>query len=168
MLTAYNVRFSDDQGVSWSAPTLVAGGGDGLMQFWPVVSSDANGRVNVTWNQSVETVTPDFIDLDGLGTSLVDVFWSESLDGGTSFSVSRPIRRRVGPDRGRAAVSRAGGVSNLDAVSSQVVWASGQAERGDGALDGSADFYPRSPQGPHLEQWGISKVFRFLITNVRP
>ena len=85
------LSFSDDQGVSWSAPTLVAGGGDGLIQFWPVVSSDANGRVNVTWNQSAETTTPDFINADGMGTSLVDVFWADSLDGGVSFSAPQKV-----------------------------------------------------------------------------
>ncbi len=85
------LSFSDDKGATWSTPTLVAGGGDGIIQFWPVVSSDANGRVNVTWNQSVETTIPDFINGDGLGTSLVDVFWSDSVDGGTSFSVPTKV-----------------------------------------------------------------------------
>jgi len=70
------LRYSDDGGNSWSAATLVAGGGDGNIQFWPVVSSDANGRVNITWNESVESG----------GTSLVDVYYASSDDGGVSFS----------------------------------------------------------------------------------
>ncbi len=85
------LSFSDDMGATWSTPTLVAGGGDSLIQFWPVVSSDANGRVSVTFNQSVETTIPDFIDLDGLGTSLVDVFWADSRDGGVSFSAPQKV-----------------------------------------------------------------------------
>jgi hypothetical protein len=74
------LRYSDDGGNSWSAATLVAGGGDGFIQFWPVVSSDANGRVNVTWNESVE----------GSGTSFVDVYYASSDDGGINFST--PIK----------------------------------------------------------------------------
>ena len=85
------LSFSDDMGATWSTPTLVVGGGDGLIQFWPVVSSDANGRVNVTYNQSFETTIPDFLDFDGLGTSLVDVFWTDSLDGGLTFSSPQKV-----------------------------------------------------------------------------
>jgi hypothetical protein len=32
------LSFSDDQGETWSEPILVAGGGDGIIQFWPTVS----------------------------------------------------------------------------------------------------------------------------------
>lgn len=75
------LRFSDDVGASWSAPTLVAGGGDGLLQFWPVVScNQSDGTVDVTYNQSDESVPG----------SLVDVFYAGSSDGGVTFSA--PLR----------------------------------------------------------------------------
>ncbi|NIS81988.1 MAG: hypothetical protein GTO14_17675 [Anaerolineales bacterium] len=74
------LRFSDDKGVTWSAPTLVAGGGDGKIQFWPVVSIQPDGNVSVTYNESVETG----------GTSMVDVFLTHSNDGGATFQT--PLR----------------------------------------------------------------------------
>ncbi len=74
------VRFSDDKGTTWSAPIQVAGGGDGKIQFWPVVSVRPNGEVVVTYNESVETD----------GTSLVDVFLARSTDGGQNYAT--PIR----------------------------------------------------------------------------
>jgi len=74
------VRFSDDGGSTWSSPTLAAGGGDGLIQFWPVVSVQPDGDVVVSYNESVE----------GGGTSMVDVFTATSTDGGATFAV--PIR----------------------------------------------------------------------------
>ena len=37
------LSFSDDGGATWSAPTLVAGGGDTDLQFWPVVSVQPDG-----------------------------------------------------------------------------------------------------------------------------
>ncbi len=74
------LRYSDDSGATWSAATLVAGGGDGLIQFWPVVSVQADGDVAVSWNESLE----------GAGTSLVDVFTATSIDGGATFAA--PLR----------------------------------------------------------------------------
>jgi hypothetical protein len=75
------LRSSDDGGASWSAPTLVAGGADGLLQFWPVVScNQSDGTVDVTYNQSDESVPG----------SLVDVFYAGSSDGGATFSA--PLR----------------------------------------------------------------------------
>lgn len=69
------VRYSDDDGATWSAPVLVAGGGDGQIQFWPTVSVQPDGDVVVTYNDSVEAG----------GTSLVDVFTATSIDGGVTF-----------------------------------------------------------------------------------
>ncbi len=75
------LSYSDDNGATWSTPTLVAGGGDGRIQFWPVVScNQSDGDVDVTYNDSEETN----------GTSLVDVFYARSTDGGASFS--NPMR----------------------------------------------------------------------------
>ena len=48
------LAYSDDRGATWSAPVLVAGGGDGLLQFWPTVSVGPSGVVDVTWYESVE------------------------------------------------------------------------------------------------------------------
>ncbi len=69
------VRFSDDNGATWSVASLAAGGGDGLIQFWPVVTVQPDGDVVVTYNESMETG----------GTSLVDVFIATSTDGGVTF-----------------------------------------------------------------------------------
>ncbi len=72
-----------------------------IIQFWPVVTSDRENPdlVSVVFNQSNET---DLVAGDGIGTvpkecrpggqnpgqtvsSLVDVFWALSRDGGTTF-----------------------------------------------------------------------------------
>ncbi len=75
------LRSSDDGGASWSAPTLVAGGGDELIQFWPVVScNQSDGTVDITYYESDESVPG----------SLVDVFYAGSSDGGATFSA--PLR----------------------------------------------------------------------------
>ena len=84
------IRHSDDGGATWSAPVLVVGGGDGLIQFWPTVTVQPDGDVVVTYNESVETTVPDFLDSDGLGTSLVDIFTATSTNGGASFGA--PLR----------------------------------------------------------------------------
>ncbi len=69
------VSFSDDAGATWSAPTLVAGGGDGLIQFWPTISVARGGNVDVTYYESLE----------GGGTSMVDYVWNQSIDGGSTW-----------------------------------------------------------------------------------
>ena len=79
------LSYSDDKGITWSTPTLVAGGGDGLLQFWPVVTVQDDGDVVVTYNESLETEIPDFLNGNGTGTSLVDIFSATSTDGGTTF-----------------------------------------------------------------------------------
>ncbi len=79
------VRFSDDDGATWSAPVLAAGGGDGNIQFWPTVSVQPDGDVVVTFNDSVETATPGLLSCPAGATSLVDVFTVTSTDGGATF-----------------------------------------------------------------------------------
>ena len=66
------VSFSDDGGSTWSAPELVAGGGDGLIQFWPTISVQPGGNVDVTYYESEEQDLSPFPD-----TSLVDTFWAQ-------------------------------------------------------------------------------------------
>lgn len=83
------LAYSDDQGATWSAPVLVAGGADGLIQFWPTVSVAATGAVDITWSESFEPGGTGFLG-GGAGTSLVDVYWARSTDGGTSFGA--PVR----------------------------------------------------------------------------
>jgi hypothetical protein len=74
------LSYSDDKGATWSAPTLVAGGADGLIQFWPTVSIQPGGNLDITYYESEE------ID----GTSLVDLYWAQSIDGGENFEA--PVR----------------------------------------------------------------------------
>lgn len=74
------LSFSDDKGATWSSPTLVAGGADGLIQFWPTVSIQPGGNLDITYYESEE------VD----GTSLVDLYWAQSIDGGETFE--SPVR----------------------------------------------------------------------------
>lgn len=74
------LSYSDDKGATWSSPTLVAGGADGLIQFWPTVSIQPGGNLDITYYESEE------VD----GTSLVDLYWAQSIDGGDTFE--SPVR----------------------------------------------------------------------------
>ncbi|MGD2114054.1 MAG: sialidase family protein [Acidobacteriota bacterium] len=78
------IAYSDDRGASWSEPVLVAGGGDGLLQFWPAISVGPTGAVDVTYSESFEPDGTSYQGQDG-GTSLVDVYTARSVDGGESF-----------------------------------------------------------------------------------
>ena len=78
------MSYSDDRAATWSAPVVVAGGGDGLLQFWPTVSVGQSGVVDVTYSESYEPDGTAFAG-GGNGTSLVDVYWTRSTDGGASF-----------------------------------------------------------------------------------
>jgi hypothetical protein len=91
------ISYSDDGGDTWSAPTLVAGGNDGLIQFWPTISLQPGGNVDVTYYESNEAdVDPDDDEecVVNIGSdaprisavsSLVDLHWAESIDGGATF-----------------------------------------------------------------------------------
>lgn len=65
------IRYSDDEGATWSAATLVAGGPD--PQFFPVVSIEDGGNVDVLYYDQQA------------GTPLVDTYWAQSTDGGVTF-----------------------------------------------------------------------------------
>jgi len=83
------LSYSDDRAATWSEPVVVAGGGDELLQFWPTVSVGPSGVVDVTYSQAVETEGA-YYKGDGPGTSLVDVYWKRSTDGGEHFGA--PVR----------------------------------------------------------------------------
>ena len=70
------ISHSDNGGLTWSTPTLVAGGAP--RQFWPTVSVQPGGNVDVVYYDQAA------------GTSLVDVYWAQSLDGGATFEA--PVR----------------------------------------------------------------------------
>lgn len=64
------VAYSDDAGATWNTG-LVAGGSN--IQFWPTISIQPGGNVDVTWYEQTA------------GTPLVDVIWAQSIDGGVSW-----------------------------------------------------------------------------------
>ncbi|HEV2114711.1 MAG TPA: hypothetical protein VGR48_01720, partial [Terriglobales bacterium] len=91
------ITFSDDQGNTWSTPAPLAPDvpATGLKRWWPVVTVEPGGNVDVVYYESQETtVTPanlcspnvGGIRRAGFANSLVDTFWVQSTDGGTTFS----------------------------------------------------------------------------------
>ncbi len=99
------LRFSDDRGETWSAPIALGGPvpATGVKRFWPVVSVEPGGNVNVVYLESQEkqaTANPTDVECNvsvgggirrqGLNSSLVDTFWAQSVDGGATWSV--PIK----------------------------------------------------------------------------
>jgi hypothetical protein len=99
------LAFSDDQGQTWSEPFLVAGAGDGKIQFWPTVSIQPSGNVDITYYESAETDLDEDNDAEcvvfGAGripppirispvSSMVDLYYIQSANGGASFHP--PIR----------------------------------------------------------------------------
>ncbi|HBL28597.1 MAG TPA: hypothetical protein DD490_17315 [Acidobacteria bacterium] len=96
---------SDDQGATWSPPRLLAGAvpPTGVKRFWPTVAVEPDGAVDVTFLESRETqATSDPGDVEcrvellsgatraGSVSSLADVWWVRSTDGGAGFGA--PIR----------------------------------------------------------------------------
>ncbi len=94
------LAFSDDQGETWSEPVLVAGEGDGKIQFWPTVSIQPGGNVDITYYESEEADLDPGEDEEcvvplGPGgsppfrisevSSLVDLYYAQSTDGGATF-----------------------------------------------------------------------------------
>lgn len=101
------VKFSDDGGATWSAANSVHPVADGKQQFWPVVSVDSTGNVDVTYYEMQDVnVTPDPNDIEcsvRIGgpldnpilkqrtlTTFSDVFWAQSIDGGSTWQT--PMR----------------------------------------------------------------------------
>ncbi len=100
------IMFTDDGGTTWSGPFAVSPPNDGRKDFWPVVSIDQGGNVDVVYMSSLEanltTSTSDIecipgakqlgggISQNGLRSSLVDVKWAQSIGGSGSFET--PIK----------------------------------------------------------------------------
>jgi hypothetical protein len=96
---------SDDQGTTWSAPVPLGPPVPpaGVKRFWPTVAVRAGGEVDVVYLESQEKqVTADPADIEcdiplvsrenrkGKVSSLMDVYWVQSRDGGASFGP--PVR----------------------------------------------------------------------------
>jgi hypothetical protein len=94
------LAYSDDRGVTWSAPTPLAPAvpPTGLKRFWSTVTAHRDGDVDVVYleSQEVPTGTPcsvpilATVDRTGPASSLVNTFRVESHDGGVSFGP--PVR----------------------------------------------------------------------------
>jgi hypothetical protein len=89
------VSHSDDQGLTWSAPTPIAPPvpATGVKRFWSVVTAQPSGNVDVVYYESQEkqaTANPADQECNrggrrGLNSSLVDTWWTESIDGGATW-----------------------------------------------------------------------------------
>src|SRR5207245_10529406 len=91
------VSFPDDKGLTWApggtvVPTPPA---TGVKRWWPVVNVEPGGAVDVVYYESQEmpTATNTICNISlgggvrrrGTANSLVNTFWAQSLDGGTTF-----------------------------------------------------------------------------------
>lgn len=96
------VTHSDDQGLTWSTPVPAAPAppGTGVKRFWPVVTVEPGGNVDVIYYESQEvqaTSSPTDVECRprvqggsrqrraGFVSSLVNTFWAQSKDGGATF-----------------------------------------------------------------------------------
>lgn len=98
------ITYSDDQGQTWSTPKTLATPVPprGVKRFWPTVAVRPGGAVDVVYLQSLEMqATPNPTDIEcrmptGQGlragplSSLVDIWWVQSRDGGDTFG--EPVR----------------------------------------------------------------------------
>ncbi len=100
--TQVYVVTSDDQGATWSQPRALAPAGETTVakRFWPTIAVRDNGAVDVVFFESQErhldTAHPDAAECiqpltaggprKGKVSSLVDLYWVQSTDGGASFS----------------------------------------------------------------------------------
>ncbi len=82
------LRFSSDNGNTWSAPTLIASGAP--LQFWPAVDVQSDGTVDVVWYESSNG-------------GMVDVYYAGSEDGGATFSA--PVKVTAAPTNWTTAMS---------------------------------------------------------------
>ncbi len=102
-LTSSNVfvTFSDNKGTTWSPPvaigSLLSSGSTGTKRWWPVVTVESGGNVDVVYYESQETtvVLNPFCTITvaggplrrrGTANSLVNTLWAQSTNGGSTFS----------------------------------------------------------------------------------
>jgi hypothetical protein len=89
------VSYSDDRGASWSAPVAVAPAvpAEGIKRFWPVVTVQPSGVVDVVYYESLEQNATGGCSVSlgggvfriGPAASLIDTYRAQSLNGGASF-----------------------------------------------------------------------------------
>jgi len=100
-LTSSNVfvTFSDDRGATWSKPLAIGSqlpsGSTGTKRWWPVVTVEPGGNIDIVYYESQETPVASnpscTIGLGGVlrrrgpANSLVDTFWAQSTNGGSTF-----------------------------------------------------------------------------------
>jgi len=103
------VRYSDDRGSTWSAPVRVAPAvpATGLKRFWPVVTVQPGGTVDVVFYESQErpgnaangenTANCNVAAAGRAGPahSFIDTWWAESTNGGASFSRLQRVSERT-------------------------------------------------------------------------
>jgi BNR/Asp-box repeat len=98
--------YSDDQGTTWSKPVPLGSEvpPTGVKRFWPTIAVRNDGDIDVIYMESLEKqVTPDPNDVeckiltvvsgrqrDGKLSSLSDIYWVRSTDGGATFAP--PVR----------------------------------------------------------------------------
>jgi hypothetical protein len=96
------LTFSDDQGSNWSEPKPITKPvpATRVKHLWPVVSVEPSGVVNLTYYESQEVPASDGSECTvrvggstfspiyrtGSAHSLVNTFWVQSLDGGSTFT----------------------------------------------------------------------------------
>ncbi len=92
------IKLSDDRGLTWSSAVPVAPTppSTGLKRWWPVVTVEPGGNVDVVYYESREesTVSNPICNINlgggrrrrGTANSLVDTFWAQSTNGGTSLN----------------------------------------------------------------------------------
>ncbi len=93
------ISFSDNKGATWSTPSLIAPAvpADGVKRMFPVPTVEPGGNVDVIYYQSQETATTSnpecVVDIEftnifrvGPANSLVDTFWVQSANGGSTFA----------------------------------------------------------------------------------
>ncbi len=91
------LKFSDDRGTTWSPamPLAPAPPATGIKRWWPVVSVDPGGVLDVVYYESQETPVASNptctvsvgggVRRRGPANSLVNTFWTRSTDGGATF-----------------------------------------------------------------------------------
>ena len=100
------LTFSDDQGQTWSTPTALAPAvpATGVKRWWPVVTVEPGGNIDVVYYESQETtLNPANLCRPRVGTlrragfanSLVDTFWVQSINGGATFSAPTKVTSAI-------------------------------------------------------------------------